>query len=472
LPNRLVTALLSVDALARRVLNSGVTTKPFQISRRSFLKTCTATAAATGLPLWFIERELAWAAPAPKRLGPNDRPAIALVGCGGMGRGDAQNASRFGDIVAVCDVDENHAEAAAKQFTKDGKVPAKFNDFRKVMERDDVHAIVQATPDHWHTLVNLAAAQAKKDVYGEKPLTLTIEEGKRLVKAVRENKVVLQTGSQQRSDRRFRLACELVRNGRIGKLQQVTVFLPAGLRAGPFQPSPVPAGLNWDYWLGQAPKVDYVKERCHTTFRYWFDYSGGTMTDWGAHHNDIARWAIGLEGPTAVEGKVLAEPIPGGYTAFSEYEVTFTWANGVRHIAKTTRDDNIFGSAVNKAGQRNGLKLEGTEGWLWVNRGDLHASDEAIITTPLPGGAVRLEASRDHMSNFFDCVRSRQDPICHVEVGHRSVTVCHLGVIALRLGRRLEWNPGQELFVGESAKEANAYVAREMRKPYDYSFVS
>jgi predicted dehydrogenase len=445
--------------------------KPFYISRRSFLRACSVSAAA-GLPAWFLEREEARAAAAPRAVAAIDRPGIALVGCGGMGRGDAQNASRYGDIVAVCDVDDSHAEAAAKQFTKDGKTPARLNDFRKVMERDDVHVLIQATPDHWHTLVNMAAAQAKKDVYGEKPLTLTIDEGKRLVKAVRQYKTVLQTGSQQRSDKRFRLACELVRNGRLGKLKQVTVFLPAGLRAGPFPTLPVPDGLNWDFYLGQAAKVDFVKERCHTTFRYWYDYSGGTMTDWGAHHNDIARWAIGQDGPVAVESQALAQPVPGGYTTFSEYEATFTWANGVKHVVKTTKDDSIFGGVVNKEGQRNGIRFEGTDGWIWVTRGDLSASDDGLLTTPLPESASHLEVSGDHMANFFDCVRSRKDPIAHVEVGHRSASLCHLGAISLRLGRSLRWDPTTELFTGEGAAEANAYVAREMRKPYDYSFIA
>ena len=445
---------------------------PFQISRRSFLSTCTATVAATGLPLWFVERELAAAAePTPKPPGPNDRPGIALIGCGGMGRGDANNASRFGDIVAVCDVDESHVEAAAKQFTKNGRTPAKFTDFRKVMERGDVQVIVQGTPDHWHTLINLAAARAKKDVYGEKPLTLTIDEGKRLVKAVRDNGIVLQTGTQQRSERKFRMACELVRNGRIGKLKQVSVFVPGGLRAGPFQTSPVPAGFNFDFWLGQAPQVDYLKERCHSTFRWWWDYSGGPVTDWGAHHNDIARWAIGQEGPVEVEARVVTRPIPGGFTTPSEFEANLIWANGVKQVVKTTLDDSPFGAIINKDGQRNGVKFEGTDGWIWVNRSDLAASDENIISTPLPDSAVRLDVSNDHMGNFFDCVRSRKDPISKVEVGHRSACVGHLIVIALRSGRKLQWDPATEFFVGDGAKEANAQVAREMRKPYDYGFV-
>lgn len=442
-----------------------------RISRRSFVKRGAILAAASGLPAWFIERELAGAIEPARRPGPNDRPGIALIGCGGMGRGDANNALRFGDLMAVCDVDEGHAEAAAKQFTRDGKAPARYNDFRKVLEREDIQVIIQATPDHWHTLVNMAAVRAKKDVYGEKPLTLTIDEGRRLARAVRENRAVLQTGSQQRSDRRFRLVSELVRNGRLGKLRQVTVYLPAGLRGGPFAPSPVPAGLNWDYWLGQAPRIDYVKERCHTTFRYWLDYSGGTMTDWGAHHNDIARWAIGLEGPVSIEAQVRAEPVPGGYTAISEYEVVFTYANGVRQIAKTTPDDNIFGGVVKRDGQRNGLRFEGSEGWIWVNRGDLEASDEALLSTPLPESAARLEVSNDHMGNFFECVRTRRDPICHVEVGHRSASMCHLAAIALALRRKLEWDPAREQFVGDGSAQANARIAREQRRPYDYSFV-
>ena len=276
------------------------------ISRRSFLSTCISTAAATGLPLWFVQRELGAAEETSKKLpSANDRPGLALVGCGGMGRADARNARSHGDILAVCDVDQSHADAAALEFARDGKMPDKFNDFRKVMEREDIHVILQATPDHWHTLVNLAAAKAKKDVYGEKPLTLTIDEGKHMVKTVRANKIIHQTGTQQRSSQKFRLACELVRNERIGKLKEVHVFVPAGVRGGPFHTVPVPASLNWDFWLGQAPQVEYEAERCHGNFRWWWEYSGGPVTDWGAHHNDIARWAIGLDGPTEVEARVV-----------------------------------------------------------------------------------------------------------------------------------------------------------------------
>jgi predicted dehydrogenase len=447
-----------------------MSTKSFFISRRSFLKRCSLAGAAAGLPAWFVERDLAQAAPVPK-LGPNDRLAIALVGCGGQGRGDATNAKRHGDIVAVCDVDAGHAAAAAKQFADGGKTPAIFDDVRKVMERDDIQAIINATPDHWHTLVNLAAAKAGKDVYCEKPLTLTIDEGHHVISAVRKSNIVLQTGTQQRSSSRFRLACELVRNQRLGQLRQITVWLPAGLREGPFSSKPAPAELNWDFWQGQTTKVDYVPQRCHLTFRYWYDYSGGTMTDWGAHHNDIARWAVGLDGPVTIEGAPTTQPIPGGYTAFSDYEVTFTYANGVRHTAKSTRDETIYGTVAHENGQRNGIKFEGTNGWIWVNREEIEASDDALLSTPLPAGATRLYASNDHMGNFIDCVRSRKPPAADVETGHRSASMCHLGVMALRLGRKLEWDPAREKFTGEGAKEADKMLLREMRKPFNYQFV-
>jgi predicted dehydrogenase len=446
--------------------------KSFQISRRSFLRRCSATAAATGLPLWFVERELALAAEPAKAVSPNDRPSIALIGCGGQGSGDAGNSQRFGDVVAVCDVDKNHVEGAAKRFTKDGKVPEKFTDFRKLLERDDIHCIVNGTPDHWHSLVNIAAAKAKKDIYSEKPLTLTIDEGKHVVKAVRDNKVVLQTGTQQRSNERFRLACDLVRNGRIGKLKEVTVWLPAGRREGPFASKPVPPELNWDFWQGQAPKVDYVPERCHVWFRYWYEYSGGTMTDWGAHHMDIGYWAIGLPAPTLVESKALTVPIPGGYTTIADYEVKFTYPNGVVFNVRSTRDDDPFGGTVKADGQRNGIHFEGADGWIWVNRDQIKATERELLSKPLPEDAKRLYVSNDHMGNFFECMRSRKDPICDVEIGHRSASVCHLGAISLRTGKKLEWDPAKEVFVGDNAQEANSYATREMRKPYDYSFVS
>jgi predicted dehydrogenase len=444
---------------------------PITISRRSFLNHCAAIAAATGLPAWFVERELSAAGqdPAPVKSA-NDRPGIALIGCGGMGRGDLKSASRFANVVALCDVDVNHAAEVAKQYAANSTPPEQVTDFRRVLDRKDVDIIINATPDHWHSLINISAAAAKKDIYGEKPLTLTIDEGKQVVKAVRKEKVVLQTGTQQRSNKLFRLACELGRNGRLGKLTQVTVYVPAGLREGPFTPVPVPAGFNWDYWLGQAPQVDYLKERTHSTFRWWFDYSGGPVTDWGAHHNDIARWVIGLDGPVDVQAHALTEPIPGGYTTPSEFEAVLNWANGVKQVVKTTVDDSPFGVALKPDGQRNGVRIEGANGWIWVNRTNITASDPEMLDTPLTDPAVKLEVSDDHMANFFEAVRSRKDPICPVETGHQSAVVGHLIVAALRTGKTLHWDAAQEKFVGDNAKDGNNLLARKMRKPYDYSY--
>ena len=450
---------------------SGDPIQSFNISRRAFVRRCGLIAAMTGLPLWFIERQQLAAQDVAKLPTPNDRPGIALIGCGGQGKGDARKASAFGEILAVCDVDSNHAAAAAKMFTVGGRVPAVYSDFRKVMERDDIHVIVNGTPDHWHTLVNMAVAKARKDVYAEKPLTLTIDEGRRLVKVVEASGIVLQTGTQQRSDPRFHLACELIRNNRIGNLLRANVWLPAGLRAGPFPVVPIPAGLDWDFWQGQAPATAYVKQRCHATFRYWYDYSGGTMTDWGAHHNDIAYWAIGLLAPSHVESTRLSEPIPGGYTTIADYKVRYTYANGIDLNINSTEDDTIYGAVKNKGGQRNGIRFEGTGGWSWVNRDEITASDPALLSTPIAADGVHLYTSTNHMGNFFDCVRSRKLPICDVATGHRSATMCHLAAISLRTGFKLEWDSAAEAFVGDNAGVANGYVSREMRAPYDYSFV-
>ena len=442
-------------------------------NRRSFIRRVPGVAAAVALPAWYMQQQAAFAAEeARPNKSPNDRPAVALVGCGGMGTGDARNAQNYGDIVAVCDVDEKHLAKAVEKLSKDGKKPSQFSDFRKLLERDDIDIVINGTPDHWHSLINIGAAKAKKDIYSEKPLTLSIDEGRHVVKAIRDNGVVLQTGTQQRSSVRFRMACELVRNGRIGKLKEVNVWLPAGRAGGPFQTRPVPPNLNWDFWQGQAPQHEYVPQRCHGTFRYWYDYSGGTMTDWGAHHMDIGYWAVGLPAPAKVESKPLVALVPGGYTAFSEYEVKFTYANGVVFNVRTTADDNPYGGVVNKDGQRNGIRFEGTDGWIWVNRAEIKASDRELLTTPLPDDAEHLYFSNNHMQNFFECAASRKDPICPVEVGHQSASVCHLGTISLRTGKTLHWDHKRERFTGDHAAEANTYIAREMRKPYDYSFVA
>ena len=439
-------------------------THPFQISRRRFFRTSAAAAAAAGVPLWFLEREQALAATPPKPLGANDRPAFALIGCGGMGNANAGDFINKGaDIVAVCDLDDGHANAAVKKYTSGAKAPTKFNDFRKLLERDDIHAVINATPDHWHTLINLAASRAGKDIYTEKPLTLTIGEGISLVKEIRKNKTVLQVGSWQRSDRVFRVACELVQNGRIGKVQRVEVGLPTGQVAGPFPKLPVPADLNWDFYVGQAPRCDYNGHNCHGNFRWWYAFSGGQITDWGAHHFDIAQWGLGTEltGPVSVQGKSLVPLIPGGYETAAEYEINYQYPNGV----------TLYASDAKRL--RSGVKFIGTDGWIYVDRGNKLESDkDERIHTPLPSDAKRLYNSRDHRVNLLDCMRSRKDPVCPVEVGHRSIALSHLGVISIRMGGvKLQWDPQKEQFTGADAADANRWLTRQMRAPYDLSFI-
>jgi predicted dehydrogenase len=222
-------------------------------------------------------------------------------------------------------------------------------------------------------------------------------------------------------------------------------------------------------WRGPTPAVDYVPERTHVTFRYWWDYSGGTMTDWGAHHNDIARWGVGEDGPVKVTGKSMVEMIPDGFTAASKYAVEYTYANGVVHRCQSTAANNWFGGVVDPKGQQHGVKFIGADGWIFVTRGKIEASDPDLLKQPLPASATRLYASNDHMGNLFECIRSRKPTVCEPEVGHRSATVCHLGVLAMRLGRTLEWDPLKEEFKNDA--EANKWLAREPRKPWSYDAV-
>lgn len=414
-------------------------------SRRQFLKTVLA---ASVLPGWYLEQLRAETKSAPSK-SPNGRAGIALIGCGGRGAIIAKQAAEFGDIVALCDVDSRQMEKVAATYSG----VEQFSDFRKVLERKDVDIVLNATPDHWHTMVNLAALHAGKDVYSEKPLTLTIDEGKMLVKHVRQTKRILQTGSQQRSDARFRLASELVRNGRIGKVQRITTAIGEGPKEGPFQPEPIPSELDWDFWQGQAPKADYTTARCHKTFRWFWEYSGGRMTDWGAHHNDIAQWAIGADrsGPITAEGVALEEMTPGGFTTPAKFRVEYQYANDTLLICTSEGE--------------NGVTFIGTEGSIFVSRSKINASRPEILTDPLAAGATKLYYSDNHMGNFFACVQSRRQPICDAEIGHRSASVCHLGNISIRLGRKLVWNPLKEEFIGDS--EANGMCSRPQRWPWD-----
>lgn len=434
------------------------------ISRRTFLAGSAAGVALATVPEWFAKRaeaaEKEMAASKRRKFGPNDQINVGVIGPGGskggykMGLHDAMAAaSKPGvRVIAACDVDQTHLNECADKFG--GSECAKYVDFRELIARKDIDAVVIGTPDHWHAYICIAAMKAGKDVYCEKPLTLTIDEGKKLVQVWRETGAVFQTGSQQRSDGRFRLACELVRNGRIGKLTKVEAHLPGGPTGGPFQPEPVPADLDWDMWLGPAPVEDYFKERTHGSFRWWLDYSGGILTDWGAHHNDIAQWGMGTDrsGPISVQaygrGPVIGKNC---YDTFPEFDVRLVYENGVP-LRVTNQGEN-------------GVLFEGEGGWIFVSRGQIKASDQKLIDEPLPADAIRLYQSDDHMGNFIDCVRSRKQAICDAEIGHRSVTISHLCNISLLLGgRHLKWDPVREEFKGDA--QANAMLRRESRKPW------
>jgi myo-inositol 2-dehydrogenase / D-chiro-inositol 1-dehydrogenase len=396
---------------------------------------------------------------------------LGLIGCGGRGR---QLASTLrwtalqrcsGQIVAVCDVHRSRAERLRGEACSKATT---YEHYQELLDCDDVEAVIVATPDHWHTPITLAALASRKAVYCEKPLTLTVAEGQLLVEAMRRTGGLVQVGTQQRSDWRFRTACELVRNGRLGNLQRVEVTLPIGslpphAKGGPFATCPAPEGLNWDRWLGQAPWAEFCKQR-YDPFRWWFEYSGGFMTDWGAHHLDIVHRALGVEnsGPTRIDGRGRLPKIANGYNTPRQFTVELTYPGDIPvHVGLSD--------------EHNGILFQGDEGRIFVNRGRLSGKPvEQLASDPLPGTAIRLDndthywgtANYIHIREFLDCVRTGKRPISDVASQHRSATVCHLANISMRLGRPLDWQPAKERFVEDA--EANAMLRRRPRAGYEF----
>lgn len=436
-------------------------------NRRDFLQSTTLAAAAGAvLPAWgWTPRSLAQDARSP-----NERPRIGCIGNGGMGSGDAAAAQHYGDIVAMCDVDKDRSGVLNTKLC-DGKAEY-FEDYRKLLDRKDIDLVTISTPDHWHTKIALDAMRAGKDLYCQKPLTLTIDEGKLLCKVAKETGRVFQVGTQQRSDDRFLKAVALVQQGRIGKVQKVTVAIGGAPKGGPFESSPPPANLNWDVWLGQAPKVDYIKQRCHHDFRWWYEYSGGKLTDWGAHHVDIAQWAIGMaeSGPQTIEVLASEHPVKfenGWPTVDNEFntaltfQIKATYANGVEVFIVDNAEDLGFD---------NGVMFEGDAGRFFVNRGKLTgAAVEELKDKPLADDVLTAlrkgKAGNSHMGNFIACVKDRSLPVSDVFSHHRILTTCHLSNIAMRLGRNLKWDPQSEQIVGDS--DANAWLGREQRRGFE-----
>ena len=395
---------------------------------------------------------------------PSERITMGCIGLNGMGTADmsAFLANRDCQVVAVCDVDAAHRERARKtvqdhyaRVSSSGTYKGcdAYNDFREVVARSDIDAVCIGTPDHWHVLISIAAAKTGKDVYCEKPVSKTIAEGRALCNAIKQYGRVFQTGTQLRSSRNVRFACELVRNGRIGKLHTIRTFLPRGPAVGLQPVAPVPERFDYDMWLGPAPWRPYTPKRCHFSFRYISDYAGGTLTDLGAHDNDIAQWGNGtqLTGPTEIEGHGEF-PQNGLYDQATRYEVHYGYANGVELICST--DSNPQGI---------GVRFEGTEGWIHTRQG-IHAEPKSILSSEIGPNEIHLYDSVNHQRNFLDCVKSREQTICPAEVGHRSSTICHLGNIAMRLGRKLEWDPEREGFVNDP--EADRMLLSPMRGPW------
>lgn len=392
-----------------------------------------------------------------------ERAGIGCIGLRYQGSVIAHKANLYGDVVAVCDVDKNVRDPVKSAF---GSTPRDFENYQDLLARPDVDIVTIGTPDHWHTKMVIDAVRAGKDVYCEKPLTLTIDEGKTLRKVVKETGRVVQVGSWQRSDHRFRQAIEMIRDGRVGKLKRVDVILGKNKTGGPFPNRPIPIHFNWDLWQGQTPDVPFIEQRAHYTFRWWYEYSGGQMTDWGAHHLDIAQWGIDSH-PVEIDGQAKFPSVSNGYNVATDYSATYRYANGVTMTVGDTG--------------RNGIMFTGDAGRIFVNRGTLEGKPvEELAAKPLkrsdwraygfdnldrPERAGKLDAIINHMGNFFDCVQSRKTPVSDIESQHRSVSTCHLGNISMRLGRKLQWDPQTETFVGD--KEADGWLSRPQRSGFE-----
>jgi myo-inositol 2-dehydrogenase/D-chiro-inositol 1-dehydrogenase len=436
-------------------------------SRRQFLQTSGAAAASVTAPYWWTGTSRATEEAAAKAEQKNF--GIGAIGLGGQGLWIAKEATSHGTIVAVCDVDANRLTAGNAKVA--GGKAAECADYRRLLDRKDIDAVTIGTPDHWHSKIAIEALQAGKHVYCEKPLTLTIDEGKLINAAVKKYGKVFQVGTQQRSSDVFQKAVGITREGRLGRIHRITCAIGIGPKNGPFTESPVPPELNWDLWQGQAPAVPYVKERCHYDFRWWHAYSGGKLTDWGAHHVDIAHWALGRTdtGPTLVAGRAEFPGIPGGFETASTFHIKCTFADG----AELVICDTAAPSDVTP-GFPNGILIEGDKGSIFVARGKLTgAAVDALAENPLPADLLtslrKGKPKTSHMQNFFDCIKNGGEPISDAASHHRSLTTCHLANIALRLGRPVQWDPAAESVVGDA--EAAAMEKRPQRAPYEIPVV-
>ena len=463
-------------------------------SRRSFLVSSATTAAAFGVPYYFsTPRTLA-----DETKSKNDRFSLGLIGAGGMGLGNMKSAASYVDVVAIADVDSHRLEAANKTLSQ-GKADT-YHDYRKILERKDIDVIHIATPDHWHTKPLIEAMLAGKDVYCEKPLTLTVDEGKLIRKIQKQTGRIVQVGTQQRSTfNLFTKAIAMVQQGRLGKIKLITVAIGGAPTSKELPITPVPSELNWDRWLGPAPKTDYrvlkaiesdsnkkndkkkdarPPTNAHYEFRWWYEYSGGKLTDWGAHHVDIASWALHMNGQTADPlsiGGTAKHPVEfkdgvpmqrDRYNTATEFRFNVQYPGGTELVIR---------NEAKELGFDNGVMIEGEKGTIFVNRGKLTGAPvDALKDAPLPEDAIQkaykslpMEESerKGHWACFLNCVKSRKEPISDVHSHMKMLNICHLAGISARLGRSVNWDGASEQIVGDDL--ANSMLARPYRTGYE-----
>jgi predicted dehydrogenase len=435
---------------------------PSQHPRREFLKKSLAAAAAGSAIPYF-----GWSPRVFANASKNDRPRIGCIGVGSMGTGDALQHAAFGDIVAVCDVDTSHADQAKhNQGIGKGKAGS-YQDYRKVLQRKDIDVVSVVTVDHWHVKIAIEALQAGKHVFCQKPLTLTLEENQLVRNACKKYHKVFQVGTQQRSDRGlFLRAINMVQKGLLGDIRKITVGINGCPTGGPFAKTKPPKELDWDFWLGQTPKVDYIKERCHYNFRWWYEYGGGKFTDWGAHHVDIATWAIGHDkegmGPIEIDGADAKHPVPfkngyptvdNCYNTSADFAIKCKFANGIEMIVDSRSE--------------NGIVFEGTKGRLFVNRGKITGKpieekwDHGKFGQKDLARLYKGKPFEGHKPNFYRCIREGGLPVSDVFSHVQALNTCHLCAIAARLGRVIHWDPQAEKITGDD--EAAAFFARRQR---------
>ncbi len=430
------------------------------LNRRGFLKKAGAAAAGmVGFPYLVRSSALGLAG----AIAPSNRITVGCVGVGWQGGSNmgAFLAESDAQVTAVCDIDRTHLNDARNQVN--GRYQNSdcrtYTDFRELMADPSIDAVMLALPDHWHGIIAVSAARAGKDIYGEKPLTHTLREGRVLCDTVKRHDIIWQTGSWQRSESNFRFACELVLNGRIGKVHTVEVGLPSGhtdfgKTRGQETMGPPPAELDYDAWLGPAPWAPYCPARVHKNWRWIYDYGGGQLMDWVGHHVDIAHWGLGLDrsGPVEMEG-TGEFPANGLWDTATRYRLYAQYAEGYEMMIAGGYDDI-----------RGGTRWIGSDGWVWVNRGQIDAHPKSLLQERFGPGEIHLPRTANHVRNFLDCVKSRRETLTPCETAHRSATPGHLGQIAMQLGRKIRFNPKTEEILQDAA--AMRLLGHSFRSPW------